>query len=110
MKIAVLLKSAPSSVEACRALQVAEDMLSQGHSVALYLLQDAVRFCQPDLNTAPSEELDRLVGKKLEVSFLIQDAELRGMDVKTVKEGLSGGDFELLMDLLEDSDRTIGLL
>ena len=44
MKIAVLLKSGPFTAEAHRALQVAADMLSQGHSVHLYLLQDAVNF------------------------------------------------------------------
>ena len=110
MKIAILLKSGPSSAEANRVLQIAAGMLSQGHFVHLYLLQDAVHFCQPNLKNASSIKLSRLVDEKLRVSFLIQDAELRGMDVKTVKEEFSGGDFESLMDLLEASDRVIGLL
>ena len=110
MKIVVLLKSAPSSVKAHRALQVTADMLSQGHSMNLYLLQDAVRFCQPDLKNALSNEFNRLVDEKLKVSFLVQDAELRGIDVKSVKQEISGGDFESLMDLMESSDRVIGLL
>ena len=110
MKIAVLLKSGPSSVKAHRALQVTADMLSQGHSVNLCLLQDAVHFCRPYLKNASSIELNRLVDEKLKVSFLVQDAELRGIDVKSAKQNLSGGNFESLMDLLEASDRVIGLL
>lgn len=110
MKIAVLLKSGPSSSEAHRALQVTADMLSQGHFVNLYLLQDAVHFCRPDLKNASSMELNRLVDEKLRVSFLIQDAELRGIDVKSVKQEVSGGNFESLMDLMESSDHVIGLL
>jgi sulfur relay (sulfurtransferase) complex TusBCD TusD component (DsrE family) len=110
MKIAVLLKSGPSSVEVHRALQVTADMMSQGHFVNLYLLQDAVRFNQPDLKNASSIELNRLVDEGLRVSFLIQDAELRGMDVKSVKQEISGENYETLMDLMESSDRVIGLL
>ncbi|MBW2430370.1 MAG: hypothetical protein PVH74_04750 [Desulfobacterales bacterium] len=110
MKIAVLLKSGPSSVEAHRALRVTSDMLSQGHTVYLYLLQDAVHFCQPDIENASSIELNRLVGEKLRVNFLIQDAELRGIDVKSVKKETPAGNFETLMDLMESSDQVIGLL
>ena len=44
------------------------------------------------------------------VSFLIQDAELRGIDVKSVKQGISAGNYEILMDLVESSDHVIGLL
>jgi len=110
MKIAILLKSAPPSIEACRALELTADMLSQGHSVNLYLLQDAVRFCRPDLKNASSKEFNRLADEKLNVSYLIQDAELRGIDIKSVKPEMSGGDFEKLMDLMESSERVIGLL
>jgi sulfur relay (sulfurtransferase) complex TusBCD TusD component (DsrE family) len=110
MKIAVLLKSGPFSNESSRALRVASDMLSQGHAVNLYLLQDAVHFCQPDIENAASIELNRLVDKKLRVNFLIQDAKLRGIDVKSIKHEISGGNYEELMDLMESSDRVIGLL
>ena len=110
MKIAVLLKSGPSSVEANRAIQVTSDMLSQGHAVNIYLLQDAVHFCQPDLKYAASIELDRLVDEKLRVNFLVQDARLRGIEVTSVKQKFSEGNFETLVDLMESSDRVIGLL
>ena len=110
MKIAILLKSAPFSAEAHRALQVTGDMMSQGHSVNLYLLQDAVRFSQSDSKNASSIELTHLVDKGLRVSFLIQDAELRGIDVTSAKSEISGGSYETLMDLMESSDRVIGLL
>lgn len=110
MKIAVLLKGGPSSVEANRALQLTSDMLSQGHAVNLYLLQDAVHFCQPDLKDAASVELNRLVDDKLTVSFLTRDAALRGIEVKSVKHKFSEGNFETLVDLVESSDRVIGLL
>ena len=110
MKIIVLLKSGPSSVEAYRALRVTSDMLSQGHAVNLYLLQDAVHFCQPDLQSDLSIELNRLVDEKLKVSFLTQDAELRGIDLNSIKQELMGGNFELLMDLMDSSDRVIGML
>jgi sulfur relay (sulfurtransferase) complex TusBCD TusD component (DsrE family) len=110
MKIAVLLKSGPSSSEANRALQIAADMLSQDHSVNFFLLQDAVHFCRPGLENASSMELNRLVDEKLGVSFLIQDAELRGIDVTSVKQEVSGGNYESLIDLMESSDQVIGLL
>jgi hypothetical protein len=36
MKIAMLLRSGPATEKAARALQTAEDMLSQGHAVSLF--------------------------------------------------------------------------
>ena len=110
MKIAVLLKSGPTTTEAHRAFQVAADMLTQGHSVHLYLLQDAVNLCRPNLVYSSSVDLSRLIDEKLRVSVLIQDAELRGIDLKSVKQAISAGDYESLMDLMESSDRVIGML
>ena len=110
MKITVLLKSGPFTAEANRALQVAADMLSQGHSVHLYLLQDAVNFCRLDLKYTSSIDLNRLIDEKLRVNVLIQDAELRGIDVKSAKQTISDGDYESLIDLIESSDRVIGML
>lgn len=51
MKVAILLKSGPDTVEAERTLTKASDMLSQGHSITLCLLQDAVHFCRVELQS-----------------------------------------------------------
>lgn len=47
MNIGFLRKSGPGTVGADRALQSAADMLTQGHSVSLFPMQEAVRFCHP---------------------------------------------------------------
>jgi sulfur relay protein TusB/DsrH len=110
MKITILLKNGPGTAEAERALQTASDMLSKGHSVQLYLLQDAVNFCRPNQKHTSFMEMNRLIDEKLGVNVLIQDAELRGLDLKSVKRTISNGDYESLIDLVESSDRVIGML
>lgn len=110
MKITILLKSRPSSAKAARALKVTADMMSQGHAVNLYLLQDAVRFAGPDIENAPSAELNRLVAQGLTVEYLSPDAALRGMDDGFLKPDIPGGTYDTLVDRLESSDRVIGLL
>jgi sulfur relay (sulfurtransferase) complex TusBCD TusD component (DsrE family) len=80
MKIAILLKSAPCTDEADRALETASDMLTQGHNVSLFLLQEAVRFCRPAVKRSDAMDLGRLMNKNLEVHVLSQGAKLRGMD------------------------------
>jgi sulfur transfer complex TusBCD TusB component (DsrH family) len=110
MKITILLKSGPASVEAQRVIQVAADMMSQGDAVHLYLLQDAVHLSRAALKTDVSTALDRLIDQGLDVSFLSQDAELRGLDVSGVPDKISGGTYDTLVDLMTSSDRVIGLL
>jgi sulfur relay (sulfurtransferase) complex TusBCD TusD component (DsrE family) len=110
MKIAILLKSGPCTDEADRALQTAEDLLAQGHTVSLFLLQEAVRFCHPVTKRSDSMDLRRLTDKKLDVHVLSQDAKLRGMDVTSISQSISEGSYESLIDLLESSDRVVGLL
>ncbi len=110
MKILILLKSGPSSVEAQRALQVTTDMMSQGDTVHLYLLQDAVHLGRPDIKTGLTGTLDRLVDKGLQASYLTRDAELRGLDMSVVPEKISGGTYETLVDFMTSSDRVIGML
>ena len=66
VKIVILVKSGPCTDEADRALQTAADMLAQGHSVSLYLLQEAVRFCGPHTKCSNSMELRELIEKNLE--------------------------------------------
>jgi sulfur relay (sulfurtransferase) complex TusBCD TusD component (DsrE family) len=110
MKIVIVLKSGPSSVEAQRALQVTSDMMSRGDTVHLYLLQDAVHLSRPDLKTGLTGTFDRQVDKGLQVSYLTTDAELRGLDMSAVPDKISGGTYETLVDLMTSSDRVIGML
>jgi sulfur relay (sulfurtransferase) complex TusBCD TusD component (DsrE family) len=110
MKIAILLKSGPCTDEADRALQTAEDLLAQNHTVSLYLLQEAVRFCGFAMKRSDSMDLGRLTDKNLKVHVLSQDAKLRGMDLTSAGQPISEGSYEFLIDLLESCDRVIGLL
>ena len=110
MKIAILLKSAPFTEEADRALQSASDMLAQGHSVSLFLLQEAVRFCGSRLKRTDSMDLRRLIQNNLEVQVLTQDANMRGIEVSTSGQPIFGGSYESLIELLETSERVVGIL
>jgi sulfur relay (sulfurtransferase) complex TusBCD TusD component (DsrE family) len=110
MKIAILLKSGPCTDEADRALQTASDMLAQGHTVSLFLLQEAVRFCGPAIKCSNSMGLQELIDINLEVHVLTHDADLRGIDVHSLGEPISGGSYQSLIDLLECCDRVVGIL
>jgi sulfur relay (sulfurtransferase) complex TusBCD TusD component (DsrE family) len=110
MKIAILLKSGPGTDAAARALQTAADMLAQGHSVSLYLLQEAVRFCHSGLKCSNFNGLQELIGKKLDVHVLAQDAELRGIDGPSAGQAVSDGSYESLVDLMAACDRVVGIL
>lgn len=110
MKIAILLKSGPSSDEAGRALQTAADMLDQGHSVVLYLLQEAVRFCRPRAECSNTAKLQRLIAKDLAVRVLTGDAELRGVEVEAAGLSVTNGSYESLVDLMTSCDRVVGVL
>lgn len=81
MKIAVLLKSGPGTENAERALQTASDMLAQGHTVSLFLMQEGVRFCCPDPGLSKVINIQKLIGENLDVHVLTQDAQLRGIDL-----------------------------
>jgi sulfur relay (sulfurtransferase) complex TusBCD TusD component (DsrE family) len=110
MKVAILLKSGPCTDEADRALQTAEDLLAQGHTVSLFLLQEAVRFCLPVTERSDAMDLRRWTDKNLAVHVLSHDAKLRGMDVTPVGQPISEGSYESLIDLLESCDRVVGIL
>jgi len=110
MKIAILLKSGPCTDEADRALQTAADMLAQGHSVNLYLLQEAVRFCGPGMKCSNSIDLQELIEKNIQVHVLTQDAELRGMNAPSAGQGILEGSYESLVDLMISCDQVVGIL
>jgi sulfur relay (sulfurtransferase) complex TusBCD TusD component (DsrE family) len=109
MKIAILLKSSPQTDEAGRALETAADMLAQEHTVSLFLLQDAVLFCQLNGNSPNSMRLRELVAQNLEVHVLMRDAKLRGL--KAFADGdYMEGSYESVVDLFESCDRVVGIL
>lgn len=110
MKIAMLLKSGPSTIEARRALQTAGDLLSQGHAVSLWLLQDAVHFGRRLPGSPAAEALSDLIAKNLCVYSLGRDAALRGLGPPAAGAPIAVGDYDALIDVLESSDRVIGVL
>ncbi|MBW1659880.1 MAG: DsrE family protein [Deltaproteobacteria bacterium] len=110
MKVTILMKSRPCKDEARRVLQMAEDMLAQGHNVSLYLLQEAVRLCSSNSKCSDFEKLKTLVEKDLQVYVLTHDAKLRGIAVPSGDLGILEGSYEALVDLMESCDRVVGIL
>jgi len=110
MKIAILLKSGPCTDEADRALQTAADMLAQGHTVSLYLLQEAVRFCRPAMKYSSSMGLQKLIDSNLDVHVLSADARMRGIDTPPANGKIADGSYDTLIDLLDSCDRVAGIL
>jgi sulfur relay (sulfurtransferase) complex TusBCD TusD component (DsrE family) len=110
MKIAILLKSGACTDKAYRALQTAEDMLSRGYAVSLYLLQEAVRFCHPREECSSTAKLQELIAKSLKVNVLTCDAELRGINVSAASLPVTEGSYKSLVDLMTSCDRVVGIL
>ena len=110
MKTVILLKNGLCTDEAGRALQTADDMLTQGHTVSLFLLQEAVRFCRPRTECANTARLQELILKNLEVNVLTTDAELRGIDIAAADSATKDSSYEALVDLITSSDRVVGIL
>jgi sulfur relay (sulfurtransferase) complex TusBCD TusD component (DsrE family) len=110
MKIVILLKSGACTDKAYRALQTAEDMLAQGHCVGLFLLQEAVRFCQPRAECSTTAKLQDLIAKNLKVNVLTVDAELRGIKVSAAGLAVADGSYESLVDQVTCCDQVVGIL
>ena len=110
MKIAVLLKSGPCTDNAERAFQTASDMLAQGHTVSLFLMQEGVRFCCPDTKISREINVQKLMDANLKVHVLNQDAQLRGIDVTSGGQAFLDGSYDSLITLLETCDRVVGIL
>lgn len=110
MKLLILLKSGPDTVEAERILTTASDMLSQGHSVALCLLQDAVHFSRAELQTPVVSRLKTLIDRNLVVQALLSDCSLRGITPPSDTNRIATGDYSSIVNLIESADRTIGIL
>jgi sulfur transfer complex TusBCD TusB component (DsrH family) len=110
MKMLILLKSGPDSVEAERTLTTASDLLSQGHSITLCLLQEAVHFCRGELQFPAMSRLQTLMDRNLDVQDLLSDCSLRGITPPSDTSRITAGDYSSMVDLIESADRTIGLL
>jgi sulfur relay protein TusB/DsrH len=108
MKVLLLLKSGPDQVEAERTLTTASDMLSQGHSVTLCLLQDAVYFCRAELQSPAAIRLKALMDGNLVVQALQPDCSLRGITPPSDSRRITAVDYSSILDLIESADRTIG--
>jgi sulfur transfer complex TusBCD TusB component (DsrH family) len=76
----------------------------------LYLLQEAVRFCQPRADCSDSAKLQDLIAKHLEVSVLTTNASPRGIDASAADPAISDGSYEALVDLMTSCDRVVGTL
>ena len=109
MKVAIFLKSGPDTTEAERTLTMASDMLSQGHAVTLCLLQDAVYLCRFGARFPAAGHLQSLLEKHLTIKALKQDCSLRGIDPVSENNAIYTGDYSSLIDLIETSDRVIGI-
>jgi sulfur transfer complex TusBCD TusB component (DsrH family) len=110
MKVLILLKSGPDTVEAERTLTTASDMLSQGHSVTLCLLQDAVHLCRVELQSPVVSRLKTLMDRNLVVQALLSDCSLRGITPPSDTNRIATGDYSSIVNLIESADRTIGIL
>ena len=110
MKMLILLKSGPDTMEAERTMTTASDMVSQGHSVTLCLVQDAVHFCRGELQSPVVSRLRTLIDKHLVVQALLSDCSLRGITPPSDTSCIATGDYSSMVDLIESADRTIGIL
>lgn len=75
----------------------------------MYLLQEAVRFCQPRVGCTHIAKLEELIAKNLTVNVLTQDAQLRGIEVAASNLALAEGSYETLVDLMTTCDRVVGV-
>jgi len=110
MKMAILLKSGPRTDEAKAAIRIASEILEQGHEAHVYLLQEAVRYCHPGAAISDRKALEKLMDKGLNVHVLASDAQLRGVDVSCEEGDFVKGSYDSLIELLETSDRVVGIL
>jgi sulfur transfer complex TusBCD TusB component (DsrH family) len=110
MKIAILLKSGPGTPETERTLLIASGMLSQGHEVTLCLLQDAVHLCRSGNQFLAVSQLPTLLKNQLRLQVLKQDCSLRGINSMSESIPMNMGDYSSLIDLIDSSDRVIGIL
>lgn len=74
------------------------------------MLQDAVHLCRPGLEGPAGVRLRALMEKTLAVYVMTQDAALRGFEAMIPGQMISQADYDSLIDLMESSDRVVGML
>ncbi len=89
----VIIKSAPDTTEAKRAVKLARDMAG-----SLLLIQNGVYFAQNDA-------LEGFCGKAY---VLIEDCQLRGLQDNELKKDIVKIDYDALVDLITENDKVIG--
>jgi sulfur relay (sulfurtransferase) complex TusBCD TusD component (DsrE family) len=85
-------------------------MMAEGQSVSLFLLQEAVRFCQHRTECENTSNLQGLIEKDLVVVAMTCDAKLRGISVSAANSGIQDGSYTSLVDLMTSCDRVVGIL
>ena len=102
--VLLLVNSAPSSVNAQRAWQLARTLCEQGKSVSLFLLQDGV------LAALNGETGLRELPREIACYALGEDLTLRGFTPLKVREQVQVADYARLVDLFDQHTRVIGAL
>ncbi len=102
--VLMLVSSAPSSVNAQRAWQLARTLHEQGQAVSLFLLQDGV------LAALQSETALRDMPRKIACYALGEDLTLRGFTPLKLREPVKVADYARLVGLFDEHTRVIGAL
>jgi len=110
MQILILVKSGPTTGEAERALATVGQLLTQGHSVALFLLQEAVHLGRIGTGLPAAVKLRDLIEQGATVHLSTDDLRLRGFGLESADGAIRPGTYDQLIRLMETSDRVIGLL
>jgi sulfur relay protein TusB/DsrH len=116
--ILLLLNSVPSNPNAARAFQTALTLRAQGHSVSMFLLQDAVlaglKAEGYDSAQSNGDGAGSSTGQALNAGVsmfaLGEDLALRGFDPSKLLDGVRVADYAQLVDLFDQHTRVIGAL
>jgi sulfur relay protein TusB/DsrH len=102
--VLMLVNSAPSSVNAQRAWQVARTLHEQGRAVSLFLLQDGV------LAALQGETALCDMPREIACYALGEDLTLRGFTPLKLRAQVKVADYARLVDLFDEHTRVIGAL
>ena len=102
--VLMLVNSAPTSVNAQRAWQLARTFYEQGQGVSLFLVQDGV------LAALKGESALRDLPHEICCYVLGEDLQLRGFTPLKVHEQVQVADYARLIGLFDQHTRVIGAL
>ncbi len=103
-----LLNSPPSSPHTTRAFDLALELHTQGKSVSVFLLQDAV-LSGLETNGAHSR-VGRILGAGIPLYALGEDLRMRGFADSKLWYGVRVADYAQLVDLFDTHTRVVGAL